>query len=98
MIILLFCDDVYFWICEVEVVGVNECGGILFDWIIFYVIGGGQFGDIGCFEFDDGIWIEIVIVVYDMDKFMIVFVLVDGQNLLQIGIKVIVSIDWVCCY
>jgi len=89
----LFRDDAYLSVCEAQVVGVNDRGGILLDRTNFYPTGGGQPGDSGKIERADGSVIEIATTVYGQDKSEIILVPTKTTSL-DVGEAVTCHINW----
>ena len=91
----LFAEDAYNATCDVEVVSINDLGGIILDQTVFYATSGGQPGDSGFLERTDGSTIAIATAVYEQgSKEIIVHVPAEGSAVPDIGEKLIAHIDW----
>jgi misacylated tRNA(Ala) deacylase len=93
----LFLQDAYLKSCEATVVAVTE-NGVVLDQTVFYPNGGGQPGDTGHFTLQDGPQQGAVLLVIDTRKGelpgSIVHKLGEGSVALQVGTKLIATLDW----
>ena len=90
----IFRDDSYLKDCEARVVALTDQGGIVLDRTIFYATSGGQPGDTGALT-AGGVRIPIETAVYtDAAKTEIAHAPAAGSPALNIGDKVMASIDW----
>jgi misacylated tRNA(Ala) deacylase len=87
----LFREDAYLKSCEAKVVEVAD-DGIVLDRTCFYVVGGGQPGDVGTLTKSDGTTVAITNTIKSNGR--IVHVPEEGAPVLNVGDTVTAAIDW----
>lgn len=90
----LFREDSYLSTAEGTVLAIAGNGGIILDRTNFYATSGGQPGDTGFFERADGSRIEIATTVTGETKNEIVHMPAQGQQMPDVGEKLVLHIDW----
>lgn len=93
---LLFRNDAYLRVCEAQVLGLTEQGGIVVDRTVFYATSGGQPGDRGTLVGAAGVSLAIATAVFtDPAKTTIALMPQEaGATLPRPGERVQTAIDW----
>lgn len=90
---LLFYQDAYLRSCEAQVLKSDD-DGIVLDRTIFYPLGGGQPGDIGCLRTEDGREVRISDTRKGVQPGEVLHVVATGATRLSPGERVMAVIDW----
>lgn len=90
----LYLENPYLELAEATVTAVGTDGGLYVDRSIFYPQGGGQPGDHGSIEWGTGFRTNIKNAVYSPDRFSVVLIPDEGQELPQFGQTIIQHVDW----
>ncbi|SIQ82036.1 Predicted metal-dependent hydrolases related to alanyl-tRNA synthetase [Rhizobium sp. RU35A] len=90
----LYRDDFYLSTAEATVTGVRADGAIELDQTCFYATSGGQPGDTGFLERADGSRITLGQTRHGETKDVILHVPLEGEQLPEIGEKLVLHVDW----
>lgn len=90
----LFRDDFYLSTAEAIVTALHEDGSLELDQTCFFATSGGQPGDTGFLERADGSKIQLGITVHGADKSIILHKPLEGQQIPEIGEKLVLHVDW----